>query len=178
MNPSNETTGYKEIIQRAPKEYCQLVAKRIGLPNQPSVQRLREEISERVLNIVWLKDTVAHLHPHERSVLTTLTFLSGSHGVPVDLFNRKLKQLCRGWSSAPGASATSFTRIRFGFPCINRLFPTCLYLIPEDLQSLLLQDLFRRDKCCACFSGGSTQNYSQRWICAHSGHVYIPINCG
>ena len=101
MSPSNETMGYKEIIQRASKEYCRLVAKRIGLPSQLSVQSLREKIPERVLNITWLKERVTRLNPHERSVLTTLTFLSGSHGVPVDLLNQKLKQLCRGWSRVP-----------------------------------------------------------------------------
>ena len=138
MNPSDETTRYKEIIQRAPKEYCRLVAKRIGLPNQTSVQSLREKISERVLNAVWLKDAVAHLHPQERSVLTTLTFLSGSHGVPVDLFNRKLKQLCRGWASAPEQVRQVLHESGLVFLVSTGHFRH-VYLIPEDLQSLLLQ---------------------------------------
>ena len=138
MSPSNESTEYKEIIQRAPKEYCRLVGKRIGLPNLPSVQSLRKKISERVLNIVWLKDAVAHLHPHERSVLTTLTFLSGSHGVPVDLFNRKLKQLCRGWSSAPEQVRQVLHESGLVFLVSTGHFRH-VYLIPEDLQSLLLQ---------------------------------------
>ena len=138
MNPSNETTGYKEIIQRAPKEYCRLVAKRIGLPNQPSVQSLREKIPERVLNTAWLKDTVAHLHPHERSVLTTLTFLSGSHGVSVDLFNQKLKKLCRGWACAPEQVRQVLHESGLVFLVSTGHFRH-VYMIPQDLQSLLLQ---------------------------------------
>lgn len=138
MSPSNETMGYKEIIQRASKEYCRLVAKKIGLPSQLSVQSLREKIPERVLNVTWLKERVTRLNPHERSVLTTLTFLSGSHGVTVDLFNRKLKQLCHGWSRAPEQVRQVLHESGLVFHVSTGYFRH-VYIIPEDLQSLLLQ---------------------------------------
>ena len=138
MNPSNETTGYKEIIQRAPKEYCRLVAKRIGLPSQLSVQSLREKIPERVLNTVWLKDAVARLNPHERSVLITLTFLAGSNGVPVNLFNRKLKHLCRGWPCAPEQVRQVLHESGLIF-LVSTGHLRYVYMIPEDLQLLLLR---------------------------------------
>ncbi len=138
MSPSNETMGYREIIQRVPKEYCRLVAKRIGLSSQLSVQSLREKIPERALNIVWLKDTIARLTPQERSVLTTLTFLSGSYGVPVDTFNRKLKQLCRGWSSAPEQVRQVLHESGLIF-LVTAGHLQYVYMIPKDLQSLLLE---------------------------------------
>ena len=138
MSPSNEKTGYRELIQRVPKEYCQLVAKRIGLPSQLSIQNLRDKIPERVLNTTWLKETVTRLNLHERSVLTALTFLSGSHGVPVDSFNRKLKQLCRDWSCAPEQVRQVLHGSGLVFLVSTGHF-RYVYMIPEDLQSLLLQ---------------------------------------
>lgn len=138
MNSSNETTEYREIIQRVPKEYCRLVAKKIGLSSQLPVQSLREKIPEKVLNIVWLKDTVARLKPYERSVLTTLTFLSGSHGVSVDSFNQKLKQLYRGWSCAPEQVRQVLRESGLVFLVSTGHFRH-VYMIPQDLQSLLLQ---------------------------------------
>ena len=138
MNSANETMGYREIIQRVPKIYCQLVAKRIGLPSQLSVQSLREKIPERVLNFVWLKDAVARLNPHERSVLITLTFLSGSHGVTFDLFNRKLKQLSRGWSYTADQIRQVLNESGLIF-VVSTGHLRYAYMIPEDLRSLLLE---------------------------------------
>ena len=138
MSPSNETMGYREIIQRAPKEYCQLVAKRIGLPSQLSIQNLRDKIPERVLNTTWLKETVTRLNVQERSVLSTLTFLSGSHGVPVDFFNQKLKQLCRGWSCAPEQVRQVLHESGLIF-LVSTGHLRYVYMVPKDLQSLLIK---------------------------------------
>ena len=104
--------GYREIIRRAPKGYCRLVGKRIGLPGRLSLHSLREKIAERVLNIAWLKDAVSRLNPQERSVLITLAFLSGRDGVPVDVFNLKLNQLSRGRGRLPPS--------RYDRSCTNR----------------------------------------------------------
>ncbi|MDE0301123.1 MAG: helicase-associated domain-containing protein [Candidatus Poribacteria bacterium] len=108
------------------------------MSGQLSVQSLRKKIPERVLNIAWLKATITRLNPHERSLLTTLTFLSGSHGVTVDLFNRKLKQLCRGWSRAPEQVRQSLHESGLIFLVSTGHFQH-IYMIPEDLQSLLLK---------------------------------------
>ena len=130
--------GYREIIRRAPKGYCRLVGKRIGLPGRLSLHSLREKIAERVLNIAWLKDAVSRLNPQERSVLITLAFLSGRDGVPVDVFNLKLNQLSRG-----GASTAEQVRQVLHESGLILLVSTgnfhYAYMIPEDLQFLLLQ---------------------------------------
>ena len=91
----NQLMTYEEILKQAPKEYCQQVAKRIGLPDRLPVSSLRRKIPQKLLNLPFLKDLVARLTPYERSVLTMLTFSCGSGGVPFDLFNRKLNLLPR-----------------------------------------------------------------------------------
>ena len=150
MNTSNKTIGYKEIIRRAPPEYCRVVGRKIGLPSRFSVRKLKDQIAERVLDIAWLKDAVARLSPQERSALITLTFLSGSAGVPLHRFEQKLRQLSRG----PSSAAEDVRRVLHESGLILLVSTgnfQLAYLIPEDLQSLLLQ-IFSDEICAALIS--------------------------
>lgn len=134
----NQLMTYEEILKQAPKEYCQQVAKRIGLPDRLPVSSLRRKIPQQLLNLPFLKDLVSHLTPYERSVLTILTFACGGGGVPFDLFNRKLNQLSQKWPYISREIRRDLNELGLVFAMTVDGFRYC-YVIPEDLRILLLQ---------------------------------------
>ena len=147
MTTCNENLTYRELLKRAPKEYCQLVAKTIGLSRQLSLQSLREQISEKVLNSTWLQNFINHLNDDHRAVLTSLTFLCGSHGMPLDLFNQKLKHYGRH-AATQTRQVLNESGLIFAVGADNFQYT---YIIPEDLRFLLLQ-IFSEDMNDALFS--------------------------
>ena len=135
--------NYKDLLKNAPKAYCQRVARRIGLTDRLPVPKLRQQIAERFLNPLSLKDSVARLNSHERLVLMILAFSCGETGVPFHLFNRKVNQMSRGWSSRGTEILHTLAESGFIFTFAASSMQY-YYIVPADLR-LLLQEIFAKD---------------------------------
>ena len=135
--------NYRDFLKNAPKAYCQRVARRIGLTDRLPASKLRQQITERFLNSTSLNDSVARLNSHERLVLMILAFSCGETGVPFHLFNRKVNQMSRGWSSRGTEilHALAESGFIFTFAASSRQYH---YIVPADLR-LLLQETFAKD---------------------------------
>ncbi|MBI1923340.1 hypothetical protein HYR99_03715 [Candidatus Poribacteria bacterium] len=129
---------YEEILEQAPKEYCQRVARRMGLSDRLPILTLRQKISQMLLNAESLETLVGRLNHDERSVLTMLAFSCGTMGVPFHLFNRKLNQLSRSWHQTIGEILRILTESGFIFTrAVGKM--QYHYIIPDDLRALLLK---------------------------------------
>ena len=137
------TMNYKDLLKNASKTYCQRIARRLGLTDRLPVSQLRQQIVETFLNLVSLRDSVSRLNSHERLVLTILAFSCGETGVPYHLFNRKVNQLSRGWSSGGGEILHTLAELGFIFT-FTAGGVRYHYIVPNDLR-LLLQEIFAQD---------------------------------
>ena len=135
--------NYRDFLKNASKAYCQRVARRIGLTDRLPASKLRQQIVDGFLNPSSLNDAVARLNSYERLVLMMLAFSCGETGVPFHLFNRKVNQMSRGWSSR--GTEILYTLAESGF-----IFTVAAsgmqyhYIVPADLR-LLLQEIFAKD---------------------------------
>ena len=151
----NKRTTYKEILQGVPKEYCQAIARRIGLTDRQPPSVLREKIPQHLLDPAFLRNLIARLNPYERSILMMLAFsCDETIGVPFELFNRKLNQMSRKWPYTSrdirrvlAESGLIFTKTVGNF--------RYRYMIPEDLRLLLLK-IFAKDMNAALSSPAET----------------------
>ena len=135
--------NYRDLLKNASKAYCQRVARRIGLTDRLPTSKLRQQIVETFLNPASLKDSVARLNSYERLVLMILAFSCGETGVPFHLFNRKINQMSRGWSSRGGEILHRLAESGFIFTFTAGGIQYH-YIIPADLR-LLLQEIFATD---------------------------------
>ena len=135
--------NYRDFLKNASKAYCQRVARRIGLTDRLPASTLRQQIAERFLNPSSLKESVARLNSYERLVLMILAFSCGKTGVPFHLFNRKVNQMSRGWSSrgADILHTLAESGFIFTFAASGMQYH---YIVPADL-CLLLQKIFAED---------------------------------
>ncbi len=135
--------NYRDFLKNASKAYCQRAARRIGLTDRLPASKLRHQIVERFLNPAFLKDLVARLNSYERLVLMILAFSCGETGVPFHLFNRKVNQMSRGWSSrgAEILHTLAESGFIFTFAASGMQYH---YIVPADLR-LLLQEIFAED---------------------------------
>ena len=135
--------NYRDLLKNASKAYCQRVARRMGLTDRLPASKLRQQITERFLNLTSLKDSVARLNSYERLVLMILAFSCGETGVPFHLFNRKVNQMSRGWSSRGTEilHALAESGFIFTFAASGMQYH---YIVPADL-CLLLQEIFAKD---------------------------------
>ena len=135
--------NYGDLLKNASKAYCQRVARRIGFTDRLPESKLRQQIVERFLNPSALKDSVARLNSHERLVLMILAFSCGETGVPFHLFNRKVNQMSRGWSSRGTdiLHTLAVSGFIFTFAASGMQYH---YIVPADLR-LLLQEIFAND---------------------------------
>ena len=152
--------NYRDLLKNASKAYCQRVARRIGFTDRLPESKLRQQIVERFLNPSALKDSVARFNPHERLVLMILAFSCGETGVPFHLFNRKVNQMSRGWSSRGTDILHTLTESGFIFTFASSGMQYH-YIVPADLR-LLLQEIFANDMSTALrHSQRNAQEYSQ-----------------
>ena len=135
--------NYRDLIKNASKAYCQRVARRIGLTDRLPASKLRQQIVDRFLNPSSLKDSVARLNSYERLVLMILAFSCGEKGVPFHLFNRKVNQMSRGWSSRGTEILHTLAESGFIFTFAASSMQYH-YIIAADLR-LLLQGIFAKD---------------------------------
>ena len=135
--------NYRDLLKNASKAYCQRVARRIGLTDRLPASELRQQIVQTFLNPVSVQDSVARLNSYERLVLMILAFSCGETGVPFHLFNRKINQMSRGWSSRGGEILHTLTESGFIFTIATSGLQYH-YIIPEDLCSQL-QEIFAQD---------------------------------
>ena len=135
--------NYRDLLKNASKAYCQRVARRIGLTDRLPASKLRQQIVDRFLNPASLKDSVARLNSYERLVLMVLAFSCGETGVPFHLFNRKINQMSRGWSSRGPEILHTLVESGFIFTFAARGMQYH-YIVPADLR-LLLQEIFAQD---------------------------------
>ena len=135
--------NYRDLLKNAPKPYCQRVARRIGLTDRLPASKLRQQIVERFLNPSSLKDSVERLNSHERLVLMILAFSCGETGIPFHLFNRKINQMSRGWSSRGTDILHTLAESGFIFTFAASSMQYH-YMVPADLR-MLLQEIFADD---------------------------------
>ena len=135
--------NYRDLLKNASKAYCQRVARRIGLTDRLPASKLRLQIVERFLDPSSLKDSVARLNSYERLVLMVLAFSCGERGVPFHLFNRKVNQMSRGWSSRGTEILHTLAESGFTFTFAASSMQYH-YIVPADLR-LLLQEIFAKD---------------------------------
>lgn len=134
---------YKDLLKNASKTYCQRVARRLGLTDRLPLSKLRQQIVEAFVNPVFLRDWVVSLNSYERLVLRILVFSCGETGVPFHLFNRKVNQMSRGWSSGGGEILHTLAESGFIFTFTTGGIQY-RYIVPKDLR-LLLQEIFAQD---------------------------------
>ena len=135
--------NYRDLLKNASKAYCQRVARRIGSTDRLPASKLRQQIADRFLDPSSLKDTVARLNSHERLVLMILAFSCGETGIPFHLFNRKVNQMSRGWSSRGTEILHTLAESGFIFTFAASGMQYH-YIVPADLR-LLLQEIFAKD---------------------------------
>ena len=135
--------NYRDLLKNASKAYCQRVARRTGLTDRLPVLKLRQQIVDRFLDPSSLKDSVARLNSYERLVLMILAFSCGERGVPFHLFNRKVNQMSRGWSSRGTEILHTLAESGFTFTFAASSMQYH-YIVPADLR-LLLQEIFAKD---------------------------------
>ena len=135
--------NYRDLLKNASKAYCQRVARRIGLTDRLSPSKLREQIVDRFLSPSSLKDSVARLNSYERLVLMILAFSCGETGVPFHLFNRKINQMSRDWSSRGTEILHTLAESGFIFTFAASGMQYH-YIVAADLR-LLLQEIFAKD---------------------------------
>ena len=135
--------NYIDFLKNAPKTYCQRVARRIGLTDRLPASKLREQIAGIFLNPTSLKDLVGRLNSYERLVLMVLAFSCGETGVPFHLFNRKIHQMSRGWSSRSREILHTLADSGFIFTLATSS-TQYRYIVPDDL-CLLLWEIFAED---------------------------------
>ena len=115
----------------------------MGLIDRLPASKLQQQIVEIFLNPVSLQNAVARLNSYERLVLIILAFSCGDTGVPFHLFNRKVNQMSRGWSSSGGEILHTLAESGFIFT-IARGSIQYHYIVPADLRALL-QEIFAKD---------------------------------
>ena len=135
--------NYRDLLKNASKAYCQRIARQIGLTDRLPASKLRQQIVQTFLTPACLKDSVARLNSYERLVLMILAFSCGETGVPFHLFNRKINQMSRDWSSRGGEILHTLTESGFIFTIATSGIQYH-YIIPADLRSQL-QEIFAQD---------------------------------